>query len=100
MCCWARNFEPVPGWDAIPTIVSTDYPSDSYLVMKCPKFKPDDPAREPKKLDHGATMKDLCKRWRCGQEFVRKCIDEGMPFRTVGKLRYFDIKKCESWMRG
>ena len=38
-CCWARNFEPVPGWEAIET--KTLMGLVSYAVMDCPMFERD-----------------------------------------------------------
>lgn len=41
-CPWSANFEPVPGWEAEPTLISASYdPIHSYLVKKCPLFDPD-----------------------------------------------------------
>ena len=42
-CEWADNFEPVKGWNAIPTKLKNGYNSfiDSYIVIECPKFEQD-----------------------------------------------------------
>ena len=37
-CSWSREFEPVPGWIAIPTFKDR---SDTYCIIKCPDFKPE-----------------------------------------------------------
>lgn len=40
-CEWAARFEPVPGWDAIPTTrtVSGKFVEKSFSVRACPKFR-------------------------------------------------------------
>ena len=39
-CCWSDRFEPVPGWEAVPTVKSSGrYKTDSYNVRRCPLFK-------------------------------------------------------------
>ena len=41
-CPWSANFEPVPGWDAEPTLLMADYrPVQSFHVKACPLFEPD-----------------------------------------------------------
>jgi len=45
-CCWARNFRPVPGWEAEQTQVGKDGKDiPSYRVARCPQFlmDPKDP---------------------------------------------------------
>ena len=43
MCPWSINFEPVPGWDAIPTKIMAPYGTiPSYHVRRCPLFIPDE----------------------------------------------------------
>ena len=39
-CEWADKFEPVPGWDATPTIVDSgaERYAKSYCIRECPKF--------------------------------------------------------------
>lgn len=39
VCPWVRNFTPVTGWEATPTVVGKHYPMDSYLVTSCPLFE-------------------------------------------------------------
>lgn len=43
MCCWALDFIPVPGWDAIPTGLRSAKEAgpqvQSYLVRACPQFE-------------------------------------------------------------
>lgn len=43
-CPWSRDFEPVEGWVAEPTIINEGVNDsyDSYCVMECPLFIPDD----------------------------------------------------------
>lgn len=40
-CEWSARFEPVPGWDAIPTTrtVSGKFVEKSFSVRACPKFR-------------------------------------------------------------
>ena len=41
-CEWAREFKPVPGWKAIPTVTDTGYnhnPIKSYQILYCPKYE-------------------------------------------------------------
>ena len=44
-CSWSKNFEPVKGWEAIPTKVrgnlEIDEWLDSYMVISCPKYLED-----------------------------------------------------------
>ena len=49
-CCWAKKFEPVPGWVAEPTkikylvsenAVHSITELDSFKVIKCPEFESD-----------------------------------------------------------
>lgn len=36
------KFEPVPGWTAIQTAGNKGRSSESFLVLRCPKFEPDE----------------------------------------------------------
>lgn len=40
-CPWANRFEPVEGWDAVPTKIkmTPEKESDSFKVLSCPLFK-------------------------------------------------------------
>lgn len=44
-CPWSWDFEPVPGWDAEPTIINIGtingktYTADSFDIKSCPLFK-------------------------------------------------------------
>lgn len=46
-CEWskAEDYGPVPGWEAIPTKIRIDVKhgieTDSFIVLKCPRFKRD-----------------------------------------------------------
>lgn len=42
-CPWVRDFTPVPGWDATPTIHAEGgwQEFESYIVHSCPLFKRD-----------------------------------------------------------
>ena len=44
-CSWAREFIPVPGWEAVPTKIKVKYHDgtfiDSFCVISCPEFKRD-----------------------------------------------------------
>lgn len=44
-CSWSGWFEPVPGWQAVQTVIKSTGLSygdeDSYLVLTCPEFIPD-----------------------------------------------------------
>lgn len=49
-CEWSRSWQPVPGWEATPTILSIGTAGSiredqSYCVKRCPKFNPDSAAR-------------------------------------------------------
>lgn len=42
-CEWCRDYQPVPGWEATPTLVNGTMknrrkPVSSYCVHSCPKF--------------------------------------------------------------
>ena len=54
-CSWSREFKPVEGWDAEPSVIRNashrkdvgPVDVDTYLVKACPKFvKDDQPQRE------------------------------------------------------
>lgn len=36
-CEWSAFLKPVPGWEAIPTLISEEIPS--YQVVRCPKYE-------------------------------------------------------------
>ena len=42
-CEWSRSLKPVEGWNAVPSAIlvggANDKYTDSYLVLKCPKFE-------------------------------------------------------------
>jgi hypothetical protein len=40
-CEWASRFEPVKGWDAVPTTIplQNGLRADSFCVKSCPKFE-------------------------------------------------------------
>lgn len=45
-CSWSQfeDYEPVPGWKAIPTVIHSTLESgrtDSFIVIECPEFKRD-----------------------------------------------------------
>ena len=48
-CEWSKRFDPVPGWDAEETVLTTSYKqgTKSYHVYGCPKYLPDEPKPEP-----------------------------------------------------
>lgn len=50
-CEWAGKFQPVKGWEAIPTRLKAKGKGyiSSYQVVKCPKFEADNKGR----LDNG-----------------------------------------------
>lgn len=39
-CSWSKNFEPVAGWNALPTTLKScsGRIEQSYLVRSCPKY--------------------------------------------------------------
>lgn len=41
-CTWAKKFEPVDGWTAIKTNPIRGRNSNSYHVIRCPEFDPDE----------------------------------------------------------
>lgn len=39
-CSWSERFEPVKGWEAVPTVISNqDHPCESYHIISCPKYE-------------------------------------------------------------
>ena len=39
-CSWSRNFKPVEGWEAIPTIITHgDRQMGSYQILNCPEYE-------------------------------------------------------------
>lgn len=40
-CSWSRDFEPVKGWEAIPTIIHQSNSADihSYAILQCPEYE-------------------------------------------------------------
>lgn len=53
-CSWSKNFIPVEGWEATPTISDRFTNTESYHVHKCPQFKeipPKEPPKEPSWLE-------------------------------------------------
>ena len=43
-CPWSRNFDPVPGWTAEPTVLKAgnSKPIETYHITACPMFDRDD----------------------------------------------------------
>lgn len=37
-CSWSRRFEPVEGWDAMPTSVNRVSPNPTFVIRQCPEF--------------------------------------------------------------
>ena len=38
-CAWSARFEPVKGWDAVPTRINQGgVMSDSYMIINCPEY--------------------------------------------------------------
>lgn len=79
-CSWARDFVPVEGWDAEPTVVhlATEdgriYEDPSFLVKHCPLFQVDD-------VRHTKTIRTdrinvLCFRmlWSAAQDYANSLI--------------------------
>lgn len=74
-CPWATNFQPVPGWEAIPSTEDKNpIYDDSFTVRKCPLFE----------IDH-IIKENLCKP-RSKKKETKKEIIETIEF------LYFDIK--------
>ena len=48
-CSWSKEFKPVEGWEAEKTVITNYIGSQgkkirsSYMVIRCPEFKPDEP---------------------------------------------------------
>ena len=57
-CEWSAGLEPVPGWDAIETKNFSDE-GPGYQVRGCPKYLPDAPTKEARKLQRMKLMKEL-----------------------------------------
>lgn len=52
-CSWSKSFVPVEGWTATPTKVGAgNNLIDSFIVYKCPEFKPLKLTDERKLLNH------------------------------------------------
>lgn len=69
-CCWSKNFIPVPGWLAIPTKIKqyavglNGYKTiDSFRVVKCPKFEPDEKSDFELALELGVSLRTI-QRWK------------------------------------
>lgn len=46
-CSWSREFKPVPGWTAEPSLIWVgDRQMDSYHITDCPEFAADKPLME------------------------------------------------------
>lgn len=41
-CCWAKDFQPVPGWRAEKVYKDSQTYGSTFKVTSCPKFIPDD----------------------------------------------------------
>lgn len=40
-CSWIREFQPVAGWDAVPTIIKDkEGYMESYKISRCPNYTP------------------------------------------------------------
>ena len=57
-CEWSAGLEPVPGWDAIETKNFSDE-GPGYQVRGCPKYLPDAPTKEARKLQRMKLMEEL-----------------------------------------
>ena len=41
-CSWSQEFEPVPGWKAVPvTIAQNETCPDTFRILYCPQWRPD-----------------------------------------------------------
>ena len=55
LCSWSHHFEPIPGWTATPmrrnagTSKGVPVIIDTYRIMACPLYLPDEPMRIPRK---------------------------------------------------
>lgn len=57
-CSWTRKFEPIPGWDAVPTVKSgscrgngVKYAAiETYEIRHCPEYEDDGTDNAPLKL--------------------------------------------------
>lgn len=50
-CSWSDNFQPVKGWDAVPTEIKTSVGNivptiNSYYVRSCPLFELDEKTKK------------------------------------------------------
>ncbi len=59
-CSWSRRFEPVEGWTAEPTKIKLDVNSgaktDSFCVIKCPEYVPDEREVKPNPVKEKGTV--------------------------------------------
>lgn len=62
-CEWSARLEPVPGWDAIESKNMSDEGS-GYQVKGCPKYLPDAPTKEERKLQRMKLMEELVRENR------------------------------------
>lgn len=50
-CAWSKSFQPVPGWEAIPT--QNRDRDDGIKILYCPEFKQGDPLDDREPNDEG-----------------------------------------------
>lgn len=44
------------------------------------------------------SMNELMAEWACGQDLIRKAIDDGMPHRRKDSGEFeFNLKECQEW---
>lgn len=45
-CDWSREFKPIDGWTAKPTMLKGRENQKSFRVIECPEYKPDEPKKK------------------------------------------------------
>ena len=67
-CPWATRFDPVPGWDAVPTVLSANqsYRQGSYHIKFCPLYE----------KGHKQPEYDLNNAKKLIAETIRQAVDD------------------------
>ena len=93
-CSWSRDFIPVDGWKATPTIKrNTNHPDvESYQIEYCPEFEPDKP------IDPQAINDDGCARFLAAY-FKAAANDYRAALRTYFRMQKYLDSKSDKAMR-
>ncbi len=91
-CSWASGFQPIPGWDAVPTVMKgAEMPFQSYFIKGCPDYMPE-PSRTVEELILIALDAATYKQGYGSEQAVYNayrhiCLDCNQPVYKRGKLR-------------